>query len=166
MYGRLNCAHVHGTRHWLRFAALSLIIVLLAGRSSRAGDRDVLSEVTRPHYRFGGLIGERVSQNAQHWVIPAPQQNPGLLEMFARRDQGGPPDLMPWAGEFVGKYLISGVQALRMVDDPQLPQTLADVVRQLLALQADDGYLGPWPATSGCAGTGICGVIITLCWPC
>ena len=27
-------------------------------------------------------------------------------------------------GEFVGKYLISGVQAMRMCDDPQLRQTL------------------------------------------
>ena len=81
----------------------------------------------------------------EHWLIAAPQNNPGLLEMFARRDSGEQPNLVPWAGEFVGKYLISGVQALRMSDDPKLKQTLQQVVDRLLTLQADDGYLGPWP---------------------
>ena len=111
-------------------------------------------------WRFGGVLGERVQANVEHWLLVAPRNNPGLLDMFANREgshlhlaHGGhvrnedvtPPNLVPWAGEFVGKFLISGVQAMRISDDPRLRDTLQGVVRRLTELQAEDGYLGPWP---------------------
>ncbi|NQT52184.1 glycoside hydrolase family 127 protein [bacterium] len=105
----------------------------------------VLDRCHGASFRFEGVLGKRVRRNVDHWLLVAPKNNPGLLDMFARRDSGQKPDLVPWAGEFVGKYLISGVQALRMSDDPRLRTVLADVVARLTALQADDGYLGPWP---------------------
>ncbi len=101
--------------------------------------------VARPRFRFGGVVGQRARANVENWLIVAPGNNPGLLDMFSRRDSGVKPDLVPWAGEFVGKYLISGVQALRMHDDPKLKHTLRGVVNRLVELQAEDGYLGPWP---------------------
>jgi len=96
-------------------------------------------------WRFGGALGERIQANTARWLLVAPKNNPGLLDMFAKRDKGPKPNLVPWAGEFVGKYLISGVQAMRMSDDPRLRETLAAVVNRLGELQAEDGYLGPWP---------------------
>jgi len=96
-------------------------------------------------FRFEGMVGQRVEANVENWLIVAPKNNPGLLDMFARRDSGETPDLVPWAGEFVGKYLISGVQAMRMSEDPRLRETLQGVVDRLVELQAEDGYLGPWP---------------------
>ena len=74
-------------------------------------------------FRFDGMVGRRVKANVENWLIVAPKNNPGLLEMFARRDSGEKPDLVPWAGEFVGKYLIAGVQAMRMSDDRQSVRT-------------------------------------------
>ncbi len=65
--------------------------------------------------------------------------------MFRRRDREPVPDLVPWAGEFVGKYLISAIQACRMSDDPELRPRVESVIAELLSLQADDGYLGPFP---------------------
>ncbi len=96
-------------------------------------------------WRFGGVLGERIKANVEHWLLVAPKSNPGLLDMFANRDKPAKPNLVPWAGEFVGKFLISGVQAMRMSDEPRLRETLASVVNRLLELQAEDGYLGPWP---------------------
>jgi hypothetical protein len=96
------------------------------------------------HFHLGGLPSERVKANVDRWLTVCPENNPGLLEMFARRETG-PHNLVPWAGEFVGKYLISGVQALRMSDDPRLKGTMEEVVDRLCQLQAEDGYLGPWP---------------------
>ncbi|HTE17733.1 MAG TPA: beta-L-arabinofuranosidase domain-containing protein, partial [Armatimonadota bacterium] len=55
------------------------------------------------------------------------------------------PNLVPWAGEFAGKHLISDVQALRLDDDPELRRSVEALVRDLLATQAEDGYLGPFP---------------------
>ena len=96
-------------------------------------------------FRFEGKIGERVDANVRNWICHAPAANPAMLEMFAQRDRLPPPNLVDWAGEFVGKYLISGVQAMRMSDDACLRVTLSNVVDRLIALQAKDGYLGPWP---------------------
>ena len=110
-------------------------------------DRGVLVQdiVPKSRYAFAGAVGERIDANVEHWLLVAPKNNPGLLDMFARRDAGEKLDLVPWAGEFVGKYLISGVQALTMSNSPQLRQTLQGVVERLIELQAEDGYLGPWP---------------------
>jgi uncharacterized protein len=130
----------------------AFLIACLARNAVAAGESPpkpagklALDGIPRAQFQLGGLPGERVRANVERWLTVAPQNNPGLLDMFAQRDSGKTPDLMPWAGEFVGKYLISGVQALRMSDDPKLQTTLADVVRRLCDLQADDGYLGPWP---------------------
>ncbi len=98
------------------------------------------------HYTLGGVVGERVSANKTGWLLRAPQADPGLLAMFRLRDRQPPPQLVPWAGEFVGKYLISAIQALRLDADPKLKATVAAVVHELIACQADNGYLGPFPA--------------------
>ena len=100
-----------------------------------------------PHgqFRFTGPVGERVEANLDNWLLRAPQSNPGMLEMFQMRDRQPVPQLVPWAGEFVGKYLISAVQALRMTDDPRLFVQVSNVVTAFIATQAEDGYLGPFP---------------------
>ncbi|HKQ40096.1 MAG TPA: beta-L-arabinofuranosidase domain-containing protein [Verrucomicrobiae bacterium] len=96
-------------------------------------------------FHFEGKVGDRIDANVRNWLCRAPDANPAMLEMFALRDRLPLPNLVDWAGEFVGKYLISGVQAMRMSDDPCLRATLSNVVDRLIALQAEDGYLGPWP---------------------
>jgi DUF1680 family protein len=131
--------------------ALAVLVSVLFGSGVAFGGvveepgRLVLDRVPKPELRLGGPVGERVKRNVDHWLTQAPKNNPGLLDMFARRDSGVKPDLVPWAGEFVGKYLISGVQAMHMADDPKLKKTLQNVVDRLVEFQADDGYLGPWP---------------------
>ncbi len=96
-------------------------------------------------FRFEGPLGDRVDANVDGWLVRAPQANPGLLAMFRLRDRQPKPQLVPWAGEFVGKYLISAIQALRMTNDPRLKATVQSVIDELLRCQADDGYLGPFP---------------------
>jgi len=100
-----------------------------------------------PHgrFKFSGPVGERVEANLENWLMQAPQSNPGLIEMFRMRDRQPAPQLVPWAGEFVGKYLISAVQALRMTEDARLTMRVSNVVAGFIATQAEDGYLGPFP---------------------
>jgi DUF1680 family protein len=101
-------------------------------------------ETPAAHFEFGGALGERLQANTEHWLLRAPSANPGMLEMFRQRDRKPVPQLVPWAGEFVGKYLISAVQALRLSADPRLEPYIAQVVADLIATQAEDGYLGPF----------------------
>ena len=75
-----------------------------------------LRPVDQARYEFGGVLGQRIAANADNWLLRAPLANPGLLEMFRVRDRQPEPQLVPWAGEFVGKYLISAIQALRMTE--------------------------------------------------
>lgn len=102
--------------------------------------------VTGARWRFSGPLGDRIARNAEHWILRAPDANPGIIEMFRRRNRRQPfAEHTPWAGEFAGKYLISAVQACRMTDDPRLQKRTAAFVRDLIGAQGADGYLGPWP---------------------
>ena len=95
-----------------------------------------------------GVLGRYLRGLSAQWLKVAPEANPGMLEMFRDRDRKPARDLVPWAGEFAGKYLTGAVQVLRLTGDPELRDYLAWFVKELTALQASDGYLGPWPEAS------------------
>jgi len=101
---------------------------------------------------FGGAVGELLRAVTGQWLLVAPKANPAMLEMFADRDMVPYRDMVPWAGEFAGKYLTSAVQVLRATGDARLRAWIAEFVAHFVRLQDDDGYLGPWPA--GCHLTG------------
>lgn len=107
-------------------------------------NQPVLSRPSSARYDLQGETAHYLRAVTEQWLLPAPAANPGMLEMFRDRDREPARDLVPWAGEFVGKYLTAGVQILRLTRDRALRRCLADVVVQLVALQDEDGYLGPW----------------------
>lgn len=90
---------------------------------------------------------------SDQWLKVAPDANPAMLEMFRDRERLPYREMVPWAGEFAGKYLTGAIQVLRLTREPALQQYLAGFVRELLSLQADDGYLGPWPRDARLTGT-------------
>lgn len=107
--------------------------------------RSVLEPIAGVRMRCGGPLGKQIDANVRNWVLRAPASNPGLLAMFELRDRKPAPNLVPWAGEFAGKYLISAIQSLRLSENAELEATVRAVVARLLACQAEDGYLGPFP---------------------
>jgi uncharacterized protein len=96
-------------------------------------------------YTFHGLLGSRLAANLEQWLLVAPQANPAMLEIMRDRDRQPRRDLVPWAGEFAGKYLTSAVLAYRLQPDERLRAQLDRFVDELIATQAPDGYLGPFP---------------------
>jgi uncharacterized protein len=96
-------------------------------------------------YRFGGSVGRALTRITDNWLLSAPDANPAMLEMFADRDVPPYRDMVPWAGEFAGKYLTSAVEVWRATGDARLEICLREFVRRLISLQDADGYLGPWP---------------------
>ena len=96
-------------------------------------------------YELGGEIGRRLGAILEQSVLPMPQANPGMLEMFSDRDREPLRQMVPWAGEFAGKYLTHAVAILRLTRDARLEAQLRWFVEELLARQDADGYLGPWP---------------------
>lgn len=97
-------------------------------------------------YCMDGIFGDYLKAVSDQWLKAAPQGNPGMLEMFRDRDRRPLRDMVQWAGEFAGKYLTSAVQTLRLTGDPGLKGQIEMFVGELITLQADNGYLGPWPS--------------------
>ncbi len=94
---------------------------------------------------FQGFLKGYLDGITDQWLLVAPRSNPAMLEMFRDRDRRPLRKMVPWAGEFAGKYLTSAVQILRLTQDEGLRRHLVGFVQQLISLQSSDGYLGPWP---------------------
>ena len=107
--------------------------------------RPLLERDFSARYSFRGFVGARIAANQQHWLLVAPDSNPAMLQMLRDRDREPVRDLVPWAGEFAGKYLTSAVQCYRLTRDHELREYVARFVRDLLATQDEDGYLGAFP---------------------
>jgi hypothetical protein len=101
---------------------------------------------------MGGPLRQYLDAITRRWLLRMPEANPALLEMFADRDKEPRRDLLPWSGEFAGKYLTGAVQVLRLTRDPALKDSLGKFVVRLAALQDADGYLGPFPKDSRLTG--------------
>lgn len=104
------------------------------------------------HFELQGRVREYLDNVTRQWLLVAPESNPAILEMFRDRDRKPFRDMVPWAGEFAGKYLVSAVQVWRVTGDETLRKTITDFVARLVTLQADDGYLGPWPKENRLTG--------------
>jgi len=107
--------------------------------------RRACTRIAGAKFNLNGWIGNYLSAVSEQWLKVAPFSNPAMLDMFRDRDREPKRLLLPWSGEFAGKYLTSAVQVYRLTGDPALRQLIADFVAQFIALQAEDGYLGPWP---------------------
>ena len=105
----------------------------------------LLSRPASARYKLGGVAADYLQAVTAQWLLPTPAANPAILDMFRDRDRQPLRDMVPWAGEFAGKYITSGVQILRLTGDAVLRRHLAAFVMEFVSLQADDGYLGPWP---------------------
>lgn len=128
----------------------AILAAALAVAAAAADGVPVAPAMERVHavqYRLRGVLGDRLRANLEAWVLRAPGANPGMIEILRRRDRAWPyPDLVPWAGEFPGKFLTAAVPMRRLVEDPRLDEFLGDFVGALVDAQAEDGYLGPFRA--------------------
>lgn len=135
----------------MNFAAVSVAILSLSlvfGEANGVGAAEPAIEMAIPRVRMSleGPMAARLDGVIHNWLIPAPDANPGMLEMMRLRDRNPPYETpVPWAGEFVGKYLTSCVLVCRLSDDKVLRNVTERVMHELIQTQAEDGYLGPFP---------------------
>jgi len=106
----------------------------------------VFKEVKNLQASFEGFVGGRIRANERNWLLTAPVSNPAMTEMFFDRDRLPHRDLLPWSGEFAGKYLTSAVECYRLTRSKDLKKTIQETVNRLIASQGEDGYLGPFPS--------------------
>ena len=114
--------------------------------------RPKCTRIPQTAYIFSGHLADYLTGVTEQWLKAAPLANPAMLEIFRDRDRQPLRDMVPWAGEFAGKYLTSAVQILRLTQDATLKTFIRNFVNQLVQLQDTDGYLGPWPEESRLTG--------------
>ncbi len=134
-------------RTWLFSMSFLIVVAFWAGAQEGVAVKGK-DELAQPRLRLhlGGETGARMDAILHNWLLTTPDANPGILEMMRLRDRKPPyEDPVPWAGEFIGKYLTSCVLIHRMTDDPALETLIQQVMAELISTQAHDGYLGPFP---------------------
>jgi uncharacterized protein len=114
--------------------------------------RPTLDRPTHGRWQFEGFVGNRLKAAVEGWLLPAPRANPAMLQIFRDRDRQPRRNLVPWAGEFVGKHLTASVLVGQVMRDRQLQRATERLVRDLIAVQDADGYLGPHPASERLVG--------------
>lgn len=104
-------------------------------------------------YKFGVWMDTYLENITKNWLLTAPDANPAMLEMLKDRDRQPYRALLPWSGEFAGKYLTAAVQVYRLTGDKKLKAYISDFVTELVSCQdPEDGYMGPFPKGSHLTG--------------
>lgn len=130
-------------------AVISLHAVLTAWSTSPAAEIVLLPEKVPPlaadvqdaqipdRVRLGGWIGSRIRANEANRL--AAMDPDRLLEGYRQR-----PGRQVWDGEHVGKWIHAATLAWAESGDQALRDKLDLVVRELIACQLPDGYLGTY----------------------
>jgi DUF1680 family protein len=138
----------------LIFLVMGAMTMMLSVEAQNHGVQPKLNRVEETRFELHGVVGEYLDAVTRNWLLKMPDNNPAVLEMMQDRDKVPHRELLPWSGEFAGKYLTGAVQVLRLTHDPSLKSYLVRFVSKLVRLQASDGYLGPFPTDNRLEGKG------------
>ena len=85
----------------------------------------------------------KLAQNiADNWLIGLRETNPAILDMFHERDKKPYRDLLPWSGEFAGKYITGAYYIYKLTHDDILYKYIMNFIDELLDCIDEDGYIG------------------------
>ena len=130
-----------------------LLFAILATGVAEAAGRPACDKIPGTVVAPEGLVRGYLDRVTTGWLLPGPEANPAMLAMFRDRDRRPYRDLLPWSGEFAGKYLTGATAVYRLTRDPALKARLAGFVKELTSLQDADGYIGPFPKAHRLTGT-------------
>ena len=82
--------------------------------------KPLCSRIPKARIQIDGFMKDYLRGVTKQWVLVAPKANPAMLEMFRDRDASPLREMVPWAGEFAGKYLTAAVQVVRVTGDAAL----------------------------------------------
>jgi len=101
-----------------------------------------------------GYLRMRTDNSIKRYFLETPESSPAMLQVLRDRDKAPVRDpLVPWAGEFAGKYLTGAELVWRLTKDPALKEAIDKFARALIACQAPNGYLGPFPKDARLTGS-------------
>ncbi len=89
-----------------------------------------------------GETGKLLNNICNRWLIGIAETNPAILTMLRDRDLRPYRDLLPWSGEFAGKYLTGAYYVYRLTGSRELYDYVNGFIGSLLKYQDADGYIG------------------------
>ncbi len=92
--------------------------------------------------KLNGETGELVRRITDNWLIGIRETNPAIIDMFRDRDLRPYRDLLPWSGEFAGKYITGAYYVYRLTGKKALYEYVTKFIDELLTYQDSDGYIG------------------------
>ena len=101
---------------------------------------------------FTGDSGRLAQNIIQHWLLGLRESNPAILDIFRDRDHEPYRDLLPWSGEFAGKYITSAYYIYKMTGDTELYDYISRFIAELITYQDQNGYLGCYCKASQLTG--------------
>ena len=103
-----------------------------------------MKSVRMKEIAFSGQSGKLAHNIIRNWLVGLRESNPAIIDMFAEREMKPARELLPWSGEFAGKYITGAYYIYRMTLDPDLYGEIKQFIAELLSTQAENGYLGCW----------------------
>ncbi|MGE5568253.1 MAG: glycoside hydrolase family 127 protein [Rhodospirillales bacterium] len=88
--------------------------------------------------KIGGMVGDRIDVNINRRLISGVDIEP-LLQGYRKR-----PGQQTWIGEHISKFIDAAANAWAYSGDERLKRKLDTAVKELLATQLPDGYLGTY----------------------
>ena len=143
--------------YWLPASFSIAVSMVCAGGVARAASSKLVVEPAlespqKIDLEFGGFVGNRLKANMENWELRVSGADPALVEMFYDRDRAPSRNLLPWSGEFIGKYLCASILSYRILRDPRQKANIDRLVHAFLASQGADGYLGPFDPSQRLTG--------------
>lgn len=129
--------------------------------------KPVLDRDYRSKYKMEDFIGTQAENIAKNWAMTCESQNPSMMAAFDKRNDKPYQEILPWSGEFPGKFLRGLTQLYRMTGDPQLKTYISGFVGRLVSKQADNGYIGVWDTPFELTDVGhpsVCGTVTWDIW--
>ncbi len=94
--------------------------------------------------QLGGELGKLLDNIVTRWLLDIRETNPAILDMFSDADYLPHRHVLPWSGEFAGKYLTCSTMIYQLTGDERLKKYLEGFVAELISLQKPNGYIGPF----------------------
>lgn len=141
------------------FISALMIVLVIKNNELKAQEKVEIKQYSlfnpgaKRTFELDGYLRKRIDKSIQNYFLVTPESSPAILQVLRDRDRVPlRKPLMPWAGEFAGKYLTGAELVWRLTHDAKLKVTIDSFVRNLISCQDSDGYLGPFPKDSRLTG--------------
>ena len=133
--------------------SLSLRNELTAQEKVDIKQASALRTAANASFDLDGYFRKRIDKSIYRYFLETPESSPAILQVLRDRDRLPiRKPLVPWAGEFAGKYLTGAELVWRVTHNAELKKAIDSFVRNLISCQDRDGYLGPFSKNSRLTG--------------